>query len=112
MLRDTILTCERCDNRFLYAREEQRRKENGAKRPQRCPACRALDRLTGRREGKVKWYSRHKGYGFIQHDGQQDLFLHASEIAEDAQPLQAGQSVSFRIRETERGQRAIDVQTA
>ncbi len=47
-------------------------------------------------EGKVKWFNADKGYGFIEHEGGDDLFVHFSEIqSEGFKSLDEGQSVSF-----------------
>ncbi len=46
--------------------------------------------------GKVKWFSAEKGYGFIEQEGGEDLFVHFSEIqGEGYRSLQEGQTVSF-----------------
>jgi cold shock protein len=46
--------------------------------------------------GKVKWFSAEKGYGFIEQEGGEDLFVHFSEIQGDGyRSLQEGQTVSF-----------------
>jgi CspA family cold shock protein len=46
--------------------------------------------------GKVKWFNAEKGYGFIEQEGGDDLFVHFSEIqGEGYKSLQEGQSVSF-----------------
>lgn len=46
--------------------------------------------------GKVKWFSAEKGYGFIEQEGGDDLFVHFSEIQGDGyRSLQEGQTVSF-----------------
>jgi cold shock protein len=47
-------------------------------------------------EGKVKWFNADKGYGFIEREGGDDLFVHFSEIqSEGFKSLDEGQSVSF-----------------
>ena len=46
--------------------------------------------------GKVKWFSAEKGYGFIEQEGGEDLFVHFSEIqTEGFKSLDEGQAVSF-----------------
>jgi CspA family cold shock protein len=47
-------------------------------------------------EGKVKWFNADKGYGFIEREGGDDLFVHISEIQGDGvKNLTEGQAVSF-----------------
>jgi CspA family cold shock protein len=46
-------------------------------------------------EGKVKWFNADKGYGFIEREGGDDLFVHISEIQGDVKNLSEGQAVSF-----------------
>jgi CspA family cold shock protein len=47
-------------------------------------------------EGKVKWFNPDKGYGFIEREGGDDLFVHFSEIqSEGYKSLGEGQAVSF-----------------
>ncbi|HEX5641233.1 MAG TPA: cold-shock protein [Thermoleophilia bacterium] len=46
-------------------------------------------------EGKVKWFNADKGYGFIEREGGDDLFVHISEIQGDVKNLTEGQAVSF-----------------
>ena len=46
--------------------------------------------------GKVKWFSAEKGYGFIEQEGGEYLFVHFSEIqTEGFKSLDEGQAVSF-----------------
>ena len=46
--------------------------------------------------GKVKWFNAEKGYGFIEQEGGEDLFVHFSEIqGEGYKSLQEGQTVTF-----------------
>jgi CspA family cold shock protein len=47
-------------------------------------------------EGKVKWFNADKGYGFIEREDGDDLFVHFSEIqSEGFKTLDEGQAVSF-----------------
>jgi len=51
--------------------------------------------------GKVKWFSSEKGYGFIEQEGGDDVFVHHSEIQGYA--LQEGEDVEFEIGEGRKG---------
>ena len=47
--------------------------------------------------GKVKWFNESKGYGFIESENGQDLFVHFSEIqGEGFKTLVEGQAVTFK----------------
>ncbi|MCM3756912.1 cold shock domain-containing protein [Sporosarcina aquimarina] len=60
--------------------------------------------------GKVKWFSNEKGYGFIEADDGQDVFVHFTGItAEGFKTLDEGQNVSFEIIEGNRGPQAANV---
>ncbi len=62
-------------------------------------------------EGKVKWFNEKKGFGFIQQDGGQDLFVHYSAITgEGFKTLAEGQKVRFEVEETTKGLKAKNVQ--
>jgi len=62
-------------------------------------------------EGQVKWFNEKKGYGFIQQDNGQDLFVHYSAIHGDGfKTLTEGQRVRFEIEETSKGPKAKNVQ--
>ena len=62
--------------------------------------------------GKVKWFSNQKGYGFIQKDDGNDIFVHFSAIqTEGFKTLAQGQEVVFEISEGPKGPQAANVNT-
>lgn len=64
-------------------------------------------------EGTVKWFTSQKNYGWIERaDGGADVFVHVSGISgEGYKILNQGQHVMFDVEDTERGSRAINVET-
>ncbi|MGA2959566.1 MAG: cold-shock protein [Thermodesulfobacteriota bacterium] len=62
-------------------------------------------------EGSVKWFNEKKGYGFIQQENGQDLFVHYTAIqTEGFKTLTEGQRVRFEVEETPKGPKAKNVQ--
>jgi len=62
-------------------------------------------------EGQVKWFNEKKGYGFIQQENGQDLFVHYTAIqGEGFKTLAEGQRVRFEVEETPKGPKAKNVQ--
>lgn len=60
--------------------------------------------------GKVKWFNNEKGYGFIECDGLEDIFVHYSAIIKEGfKTLAEGQIVRFKLIETSKGLQAIEV---
>jgi len=61
-------------------------------------------------EGTVKWFSNKKGYGFIEQEGDKDLFVHHSAINMTGfKSLEKGDRVSFDVEESDRGPEAKNV---
>ncbi len=60
--------------------------------------------------GKVKWFNNEKGYGFIEYNDLEDIFVHYSAIRKDGyKTLKEGDIVDFKLIETGKGLQAIDV---
>ncbi|MTI96312.1 MAG: cold shock domain-containing protein [Firmicutes bacterium] len=61
-------------------------------------------------QGKVKWFNQKKGYGFIQREDGDDVFVHYSAIqSEGFKTLDEGDTVEFDIVEGSRGLQAANV---
>ncbi|NLK00400.1 MAG: cold-shock protein [Clostridia bacterium] len=61
-------------------------------------------------QGKVKWFSNEKGYGFISSEDGEDVFVHYSAIQDTGfKTLAEGQSVEFDIVEGPKGPQAANV---
>lgn len=60
--------------------------------------------------GKIKWFNNEKGYGFIEGDADEDIFVHYSAIKQEGyKSLSEGQIVEYELLETEKGLQAISV---
>ncbi|MBP2257884.1 cold-shock protein [Virgibacillus alimentarius] len=60
--------------------------------------------------GKVKWFNAEKGFGFIEVEDGDDVFVHFSAIqGEGFKTLDDGQTVTFEIEEGARGPQAVNV---
>lgn len=60
--------------------------------------------------GTVKWFNSEKGFGFIEREGGEDVFVHFSAInAEGYKSLEEGQRVEFDVEQGQRGLQATNV---
>lgn len=66
--------------------------------------------MSERVEGSVKWFNASKGYGFLEREGGEDVFVHYSSIRGSGyRSLEEGQSVEFEVTMGEKGPQAQDV---
>jgi CspA family cold shock protein len=66
--------------------------------------------VTDREFGTVKWFNSTKGFGFIERDNGNDVFVHYSAISSTGyRTLQEGQRVEFTVVEGQKGPQAQDV---
>ena len=61
-------------------------------------------------QGTVKWFNAEKGFGFIEVEGENDVFVHFSAIqGEGFKTLDEGQKVEFEVVDGDRGPQAANV---
>ncbi|MGC9333043.1 MAG: cold-shock protein [Anaerolineae bacterium] len=66
--------------------------------------------MSERITGTVKWFNGSKGYGFIERDEGEDVFVHYSAIrGQGFRNLEEGQAVEFQIEQSPKGLQAADV---
>ena len=62
------------------------------------------------KQGTVKWFNAEKGFGFIEVEGENDVFVHFSASNQEGyKSLEEGQSVEFEVVEGDRGPQAANV---
>tara|TARA_B100001013_G_scaffold183112_1_gene110349 strand:- start:70 stop:279 length:210 start_codon:yes stop_codon:yes gene_type:complete len=66
--------------------------------------------MSERVQGTVKWFNSSKGYGFISHEGGEDVFVHYSAVqSEGFRSLEEGQAVEFTVERGPKGLQASNV---
>jgi len=69
--------------------------------------------MSERETGTVKWFNDKKGFGFIQREDGDDLFVHHNSIEiEGFRTLKENQKVEFEVVTTDKGQAAAKVTVA
>jgi cold shock protein len=78
-----------------------------APQPVRGSACEVEE---VKEQGTVKWFNASKGYGFIQRQTGEDVFVHFSAIMMDGyKSLNEGQAVEFEVKKGPKGLQAENV---
>ena len=63
-------------------------------------------------KSRVKWFNNEKGFGFIEYNEMEDIFVHYSQInGSGFKTLKEGEEVDFRLITTDKGLQAQDVST-
>ncbi len=66
--------------------------------------------MAERETGTVKWFNNTKGFGFVQREQGEDVFVHYSSIRGDGfKSLEEGQKVEFTLGQGQKGPQANDV---
>ena len=66
--------------------------------------------MSDKKTGTVKWFDSKKGYGFIELEGSDDIFVHFSDIVEEGyKSLKDGQKVEFEVEKDDNGEKAKNV---
>jgi CxxC-x17-CxxC domain-containing protein len=107
--RETMVPFQPVEGRPIFCRDcYQARKRQGADAK---PAPRTEPVAGGaQQQGSVKWFSETKGFGFIQQDGGEDIFVHSSALKSDGfKSLGQGDRVQFDIVQGPRGKQAANV---
>ena len=62
-------------------------------------------------KGTVKWYNEAKGFGFIESESGEDIFVHRTGLYSSYKGLQQGQQVVFEVKRGDKGLVAVDVKS-
>jgi len=67
--------------------------------------------MADRKQGTVKWFNSSKGYGFIQQENGEDVFVHFQSIISDGyKTLDENDKVEFSVTDGPKGLQAADVE--
>jgi len=103
--------CRDCFNAMKHERGAGAESPARPARPQRrAPQATVATADGTRMQGTVKWFNESKGFGFIQDDGGEDVFVHFSAIQGDGfRTLQQGERVEFDVVPGAKGKQAANV---
>jgi len=102
--------CRDCFNAMKHERGGGAEAPARASRPARRPSGPVAVSDGTRMQGAVKWFNESKGFGFIQDDGGDDVFVHFSAIQGDGfRTLQQGERVEFDVVPGAKGKQAANV---
>jgi CspA family cold shock protein len=60
-------------------------------------------------QGKVKWFSSEKAYGFIEQENDNDIFVHVTGLAEGVTAIDKDQFVEYEVEQGRKGPQAVNV---
>lgn len=74
------------------------------------PEAIQVDPMTGKFVGRMKYYNKGKGYGFIARGGGETIFFHRSQVIGDPEHFEEGAWLLYEAMDTARGQEAFEVE--
>ncbi len=74
------------------------------------PEAIQLDPMTGKFVGRMKYYNKLKGYGFIARGAGESIFFHRTQVIGDPEGFENGAWLLYEVMETARGQEAFEVE--
>ena len=116
MMRDelNVIVCQRCGRGFVLTAtygDFLLRWGRHVVVPVLCPTCFLGAGPLPKKEGRVKWFSPRKHYGFITIGEDKDVFFHQQQLLEEAGGVpEKGQSARFHIRYSPKGPEALNVE--
>ena len=60
-------------------------------------------------QGKVKWFSSEKAFGFIEQDNDNDIFVHVTGLADGVTAIDKDMLVEYEVEQGRKGPQAVNV---
>lgn len=109
-----VVVCQRCGRGFVLTATYRRFLARWGRRlivPVLCRTCFLQGGPLPKAEGKVKWFSPRKHYGFLTMKEQGDVFFHQQQLVEDVKEApREGQRARFHMRISSKGPEALNVE--